>query len=100
MNNKSSASTSTALFCSDCPSINLSHQKSLPEYILTSSPVRLSTTTFSTESDFEIASSTTSFTGICFFPLKFPSEVNIILAWQSFIRSAKAFAENPAKTTE
>ena len=56
--------------------------------------------TFSTDLEFSRASSTTFFTGIIFSPLKFPSEVNMAFAWQSFIRSDRAVEENPAKTTE
>ena len=33
-------------------------------------------------------------------PLKLPSEVSIIFAWQSFILSAREVDEKPAKTTE
>ena len=56
--------------------------------------------TFSTELVFSRASSTTAFTAMFLAPLKFPSDVSTILAWQSLIRSAKAEEENPAKTTE
>ena len=39
-------------------------------------------------------------TGIFLAPRKFPSDVKTILALQSFILSANALEENPAKTIE
>ena len=62
--------------------------------------VLLQTITFSIEIVFSRASSTTDLTAIFFAPLKFPSDVITIFALQSFILSASAEDENPAKTTE
>ena len=76
------------------------HQKSLPDVILIFCFVLSNTITLSIVLHFSRASSTTGLTGIVLFPLKFPSEVKTIFAWQSFILSASEVDEKPAKTTE
>ena len=100
MNRGCSASNACGSCTSEAVATTSCHHTSRPSFQATSSPVRLTTSTFSTLGQCSTASSTAGFNGIEPPRRNCPSVVMTTFASASSIRLRSASALKPPKTTE